>query len=1660
MRLTRPDLQHTFLPSRWQIILLLPVLVCLLLAGLIATSVGAEPQAPAPQASPTPPPPCVFPLDAATETELDFAIDCFNAVTTAGSYTISITGDISLITNTHTISNATAGVDLQIAGNGNTLDGQGAARSGFAVAQDTRVTIRNLSMVNGMLPLGEGGEFGGAILNDGGDVTVTDSTLSSNQAAAGGAVASTGGSLTINGTTTLGNNFANLGGAVANLGLLTIDGTTLRDNSADPLEGGAIYTIAPLTLTNATLLSNTTTAAGGGLWSNSTTVIIGTTIISNTAGGNGGGVHVESSGSAEIVGTEIVGNSADQGGGIYNQDTLTLTNSTVNENVAEFGGAGLFLLAGTTEINNTQIISNTSESGAGGGIANDSNDPNALGGTLIIRNSEVSSNTVTTNSGGGGIYNYNGDVTLIDSAVNNNSAPVTSGIYSTGSADAPASLTILRSTIADNMGGWTGGIESRGFGATHISDSLIRGNSGTDYGGFKNFATATLTNTTISGNTAGPVAEDDARRVENALGGGVAVGGIFNFNAMTLTHVTIVGNGSADVGCCNDQFVGGLAAFNGTMTVRNSLIAENTASTDNPSYSEHPACLIDSRATFVASGDSIADDAECTDFTIVADVQVVDELADNGGNTQTHALQAASPAIDLGDSATCAATDQRGVARPTDGNGDAVAQCDAGAYEAPAVPAANFYIDDAQVVEGDSGTVEMTFNITRSSSILTSTVVVSTTDDTATDGVDYVGRSQTITFPIGTLTQLVTVTVSGDTVIEQDETVTATLSNVVNGVIADDSAVGTILNDDAAVITIGDVTVNENVGSATLVVTQSAEIQPYAVTFGTSDPINIAANQTVTPYPSELIVSGLPSSLNDVNVRLDGLAHAALRDISILLQSPSGTYVSILNRRGQDFVNVNVDVLFDDEASNPPLQSTAPVSSGTYRPSGAKCTDPFSAPVPSQPNCNTTPAVQWETALSALDGEDPNGTWKLYIHDQFNGDGGSLAGWALEFDGIVATITDTYTLSDGTAVAADDYINTSGIVTFTNGVTQTSLSVPIVDDLIAEATEAFTVTLGSGDAAMVTINDEDDEAGFTIDRTLLQDEGDSGATTFEFEVSRTGFNSGEELSYTVAPDMSDPTFAAEATDFVGDVFPSGDVDFGGNLTTTIVISVSGDLTVEATDRFVVTLSERTRGLTITQATATGSIVNDDIPTGTVSDVTVDESVGTAVLTMTLDRPFEAGSTHVYYSTVEDSATEDDYERRFYTRFPFGSGGITQTVAITIPIVDDALVEGDETFTVTVETSNFFFDETGRGGLNPFDTATVTIVDNDDVAPAVVSSDPVTGAVDVALDATLTLTFSEAVSVTTGVTLTCDGVGQSIALTMSGPNLLDITPASDLPGGEACTLTVPADSVTDDDAIDPPDGLSADFTLTFTTAIADPTASTTLLITAFTYQADTSDGVPDGNLDGFIIIKNVSSSPISLDGYKLGDEETRGGDEGMFALPNVMLGAGESLIIAEDADEYAAGTPAHYSFAANSAGVPTLTAYSTWSVGAVDLDNVSDEVVLLSPADELVDGACYGSVGTPCLFDTTARAQTHILDDGRLADGDFAGFARNDDVDTNTRDDWALRATAVGLSLVSAETAYQPIWAFLILATMLAASFLFLRRKGATKQSVCKFPRFD
>ena len=114
----------------------------------------------------------------------------------------------------------------------------------------------------------------------------------------------------------------------------------------------------------------------------------------------------------------------------------------------------------------------------------------------------------------------------------------------------------------------------------------------------------------------------------------------------------------------------------------------------------------------------------------------------------------------------------------------------------------------------------------------------------------------------------------------------------------------------------------------------------------------------------------------------------------------------------------------------------------------------------------------------------------------------------------------------------------------------------------------------------------------------------------------------------------------------------------------------------------------------------------------------------------------------------------------------------------------------------------------------------------DAAPTVASSVPANNDTGVALGANLAVTFSEPVNVTDPwFTLVCTVSGTKTATATGGPTTFSIDPATDFAPGESCTLTVLASGVKDQDGVDPPDNMAADFTAGYTTSAGDPCLQT-------------------------------------------------------------------------------------------------------------------------------------------------------------------------------------------------------------------------------------------
>ncbi|MBK8283463.1 MAG: hypothetical protein IPK97_00525 [Ahniella sp.] len=160
-----------------------------------------------------------------------------------------------------------------------------------------------------------------------------------------------------------------------------------------------------------------------------------------------------------------------------------------------------------------------------------------------------------------------------------------------------------------------------------------------------------------------------------------------------------------------------------------------------------------------------------------------------------------------------------------------------------------FSVNDVSLAEGNSGSQNMIFTVSRSSNTGTASVTVNTQNVTATSGSDYSAIvNSVVNFANGEGSKTVNVVIAGDTAVEPNETFNLLLSNPTAGfTLADGTGVGTIQNDDVLpTISVNDPVVTEgNGGTSTLTFTltlSATSAQAVSVTFATANGTATTAN--------------------------------------------------------------------------------------------------------------------------------------------------------------------------------------------------------------------------------------------------------------------------------------------------------------------------------------------------------------------------------------------------------------------------------------------------------------------------------------------------------------------------------------------------------------------------------------------------------------------------------------------------------------------------------------------------------------------------------------------------------------------------------------------------------------------------------------------------
>lgn len=324
-------------------------------------------------------------------------------------------------------------------------------------------------------------------------------------------------------------------------------------------------------------------------------------------------------------------------------------------------------------------------------------------------------------------------------------------------------------------------------------------------------------------------------------------------------------------------------------------------------------------------------------------------------------------------------------------------------------------------------------------------------------------------------------------------------------------------------------------------------------------------------------------------------------------------------------------------------------------------------------------------------------------------------------------INGTLTTKDGSAIAGNDYQSVTSpfslTITPANASVQQQLSIPIVNDTIAEPNESFDavinatidplacpLTVNTVNTAQVTVADDDQgAASLTFSTTVLSVNENAGSAVVQVTLNGTA--------------SLQPPFSATVDVATQDGSANGNNDFSAVSSTltfdqaqtvqTLTVPLTNDSVPEGTESFSVLMSnasvlltdQRTLAVALPAPTLTVTIIDDDSP-GTLqfsaSALTVGENGGS--LTIAVNRVGGTlGAVAVDYASVAGTATAGVDFTVVTGRLNWASGDVSAKTFV-LPIIDDTISDPNETITLALTNP--------AGGAVAGANATVTVLDNE------------------------------------------------------------------------------------------------------------------------------------------------------------------------------------------------------------------------------------------------------------------------------------------------------------------------------------------------------------
>ncbi|WP_417227728.1 Calx-beta domain-containing protein [Amphritea sp.] len=588
------------------------------------------------------------------------------------------------------------------------------------------------------------------------------------------------------------------------------------------------------------------------------------------------------------------------------------------------------------------------------------------------------------------------------------------------------------------------------------------------------------------------------------------------------------------------------------------------------------------------------------------------------------------------------------------------------------------------LAEGDSGSNTHIFTVSRTGTT-NGTTTVNWTLSGEVDAADFGGAvpSGVLTFAEGESSKTIELAATGDTDIESDEAFVVTLSGASgNSDIETASASGSILADDIAL----------SISALEAAVIEGASGSNQVVQFSITRSGDLASAVSI-----DWLATGLTADDFATGAQFSGTVAFAANETSKLI---SLTLAGDNTLEADETLSVALTKHAGDAAFDRTWLGT---DTATTQINNDDVQFTISADVAAIVEGNTA-----DTASTAY-------SFTVTRSNQF---GPSSVDWAVQLAGGLtsAALSDFVTGQD--ALGSNSALP-SGTVAFADGQLSQQITVNIAADENVEQSEAFSVVLNVADADNVDLSSpsasgsiSNDDSGFSIFAAeSTKAEGDSGTTTFTFEVVRAGDLSGAALvDWAVGGGSQNP---ADADDFGGSL-PQGTLSIPADTeTVTLSIEVSGDTLAEFAEAFTVAISNArlqaggALGISAETNTAVGSIVNDDqnfaVSAANASLAEGDNSTQEVVFTITRTGDV-SGSASIDYAVTGGAGVDNDDTS---TALPSGAlafaAGVSE-LTVSVFVQGDLLGEDDETYTLTLSNPSV--------GVITGDTAATTITNDD------------------------------------------------------------------------------------------------------------------------------------------------------------------------------------------------------------------------------------------------------------------------------------------------------------------------------------------------------------